>query len=141
MAVGGEPTDNNSSDVIVQALPKHYRARGASFVEHLIKHGVSWNSRGELVHKNQSYPLTNVVDLVRDSLIGYKHFTPRGVDLFCKVLAQINMPLSLIINPRRRKQVIEYQKSPSSKSLSTLPTHSINKKKKRKPIRKWLHIS
>ena len=135
------------SEDVIKALPKRLRCRGQSLMDHLVRHCIRWNSIGELVYQGQTYSQTNIADLVRDALLGFKGFTPKGTDIFYKALAFNNVPLSLIANSCRRKQVMDYKYSQSSNSSSSLlsvdrvtSTTAKNVNVKRRSKSKWITL-
>ena len=126
--------DLNVEDVI-STLPTRYKSKGLNLLSHLMKHGVGWNSRGEMMYQDETFPQTSMADLVRDALLGYKQFIPLGIEKFYQILSENNVPLSFISNPRRRAQMIDMMARQCPGTCSDISVTKEIKKKVTK--RKW----
>jgi hypothetical protein len=78
------------------------------------KVGMSWNSKGEMIYQGQTYPQTSIADLIKDALVGYKHFSPVGVYTFYNILSLNDMPLSLVGSMARQKLMASSHSEPST---------------------------
>ena len=91
---------------VLIGIPKQFRSRAQSILQYIIqKTQISWNDKGEISINGKHIPFSSMTDLVKDSLFPYKHFIPVGKDQFYSELR--NIPLSLIYNANRRKEIQE----------------------------------
>jgi len=86
-------------DVILKSVPKNFRTRADSLLEHLEQGDIiSWNSIGEIIYAGVTIQQSNISDLLRFSMREYATFTPVGIEQFTKALAHANAPETLIGN-------------------------------------------
>ena len=86
-----EPAD------IVGTLPKTLQMKGRQLLS-----AVTWNERGELIHKGVAIRGSNTVDLVHDLLRNRKTPDPVGWQQFANQMRAANIPMELVGNVTRR---------------------------------------
>ena len=86
-----EPTD------IVGTLPKTLQMKGRQLLS-----AVTWNERGELIHKGVAICGSNAVDLIHDLLRNRKTPDPVGWQQFANQMRAVNIPMELVGNVTRR---------------------------------------
>ena len=86
-----EPTD------IVRTLPKTLQMKGRQLLS-----AVTWNERGELIHKGVAIRGSNAVDLIHDLLRNRKTPDPVGWQQFANQMRAANIPMELVGNVTRR---------------------------------------
>ena len=86
-----EPTD------IVETLPKTLQMKGRQLLS-----AVTWNERGELIHKGVAIRGSNAVDLIHDLLRTRKTPDPVGWQQFANQMRAANIPMELVGNVTRR---------------------------------------
>ena len=86
-----EPTD------IMGTLPKTLQMKG-----HQLLSAVTWNERGELIHKGVAIRGSNAVDLIHDLLRNRKTPDPVGWQQFANQMRAANIPMELVGNVTRR---------------------------------------
>ena len=89
-----EPAD------IVGTLPKTLQMKGRQLLSRLS--AVTWNERGELIHKGVAIRGSNAVDLVHDLLRNRKTPDPVGWQQFANQMRTANIPMELVGNVTRR---------------------------------------
>ena len=89
-----EPAD------IVGTLPKTLQMKGRQLLSRLS--AVTWNERGELIHKGVAIRGSNAVDLVHDLLRNRKTPDPVGWQQFANKMRAANIPMELVGNVTRR---------------------------------------
>ena len=89
-----EPTD------IVGTLPKTLQMKGRQLLSRLS--AVTWNERGELIHKGVAIRGRNAVDLIHDLLRNRKTPDPVGWQQFANQMRAANIPMELVGNVTRR---------------------------------------
>ena len=89
-----EPAD------IVGTLPKTLQMKGRQLLSRLS--AVTWNERGELIHKGVAIRGSNAVDLVHDLLRNRKTPDPVGWQQFANQVRAANIPMELVGNVTRR---------------------------------------
>ena len=89
-----EPAD------IVGTLPKTLQMKGRQVLSRLS--AVTWNERGELIHKGVAIRGCNAVDLVHDLLRNRKTPDPVGWQQFANQMRAANIPMELVGNVTRR---------------------------------------
>ena len=138
--VGEEKSSHSEStilslDGVLLNLPESLKTRARTFLEALKRqHGVEWNEKGEVtLRKYGKVEGSHIADLVKDAVVSYKHFKPRGVAEFYSSLQ--NFPASLVRNPERRALLL--QKAPPPPGIPkkvitrTLANESISKPRRR----------
>ena len=101
------PSQNKLDDnFILLNLPKYLHSRARTLLGVVSKSTIlGWNDKGELTVKGNAIPHSHIADLLKDSLVTYKHFKPIGATEFYSNLS--NIPVSLIRNPERRQLIQE----------------------------------
>ena len=89
-----EPTD------IVGTLPKTLQMKGRQLLSRLS--AVTWNERGELIHKGVAIRGSIAVDLIHDLLRNRKTPDPVGWQQFANQMRAANIPMELVGNVTRR---------------------------------------
>ena len=89
-----EPTD------IVGTLPKTLQMKGRRLLSRLS--AVTWNERGELIHKGVAIRGSNAVNLIHDLLRNRKTPDPVGWQQFANQMRAANIPMELVGNVTRR---------------------------------------
>ena len=89
-----EPAD------IVGTLPKTLQMKGRQLLSRLST--VTWNERGELIHKGVAIRGSNAVDLIHDLLRNRKTPDPVGWQQFANQMRAANIPMELVGNVTRR---------------------------------------
>ncbi len=102
-----EKTDETklSKEIILSSIPKTHKSRASSLLNH-IEHikVLTWNRWGEVIYKAKLLPHSQIVDLLRDAL-KEQRFVPAGSTEFYSALAESNVPLALISNAKRQKDL------------------------------------
>ena len=138
--VGEEKSSHSEStilslDEVLLNLPESLKTRARTFLEALKRqHGVEWNEKGEVtLRKYGKIEGSHIADLVKDAVVSYKHFKPRGVAEFYSSLQ--NFPASLVRNPERRALLLQKASPPPGipkKVITrTLANESISKPRRR----------
>ena len=89
-----EPTD------IVGTLPKTLQMKGRQLLSRMS--AVTWNERGELIHKGVAIRGSNAVDLFHDLLRNLNTPDPVGWQQFANQMRAANIPMELVGNATRR---------------------------------------
>ena len=96
---------DETSEMILSLMPKGLRSKTDDLLRFVKKHGttISWNERGELLHKGQVLPKTNIVDLMHDVVRQRRSRSspPPGWREFSEGLREANVPRELIGNRDR----------------------------------------
>ena len=100
-----EPTD------IVGTLPKTLQMKGRQLLSRLS--AVTWNERGELMHKGVAIRGSIAVDLIHDLLRNRKTPDPVGLQQFANQMRAANIPMELVGNATR---IIYLQKKRSKRT-------------------------
>ena len=106
-----EPAD------IVGTLPKTLQMKGRQLLS-----AVTWNERGELIHKGVAIRGSNAVDLVHDLLRNRKTPDPVGWQQFANQMRAANIPMELVGNVTRR---LYLQKKRGNYSIGTTGRHRL----------------
>ena len=85
---------------IVGTLPKTLQMKGRQLLSRLS--AVTWNERGELMHKGVAIRGSNAVDLIHDLLRNRKTPDPVGWQQFANQMRAANIPMELVGNATRR---------------------------------------
>ena len=117
---------------ILETLPKVYKNKGAALLSY-IENGkaLSWNDKGEIIHRGNTVENSHIADLLKDAMRDYKDFDPVGKKEFYEGLSQSNVPLLLLENKQNRKRVMEEQGKPAAVVL---------KHHQQPKVHKWIHI-
>ena len=85
-------------DVILSAIPKNYRNRARSLLNHIMadpQRRLRWNGRGELIYGGARIPGSHITDLLKHSQRPYQHRQPIGQSEFVRGLKELNIPAGL----------------------------------------------
>ncbi len=100
--------DGLTIEEILDTVPQRYRKRIESILNYISRdprHTLNWNVRGELIYKDTAVSDSHITDLLKDSQYEHKGYTPVGYIEFYKGLKEINLPITLIGNPTRRREL------------------------------------
>ena len=111
-----EPAD------IVGTLPKTLQMKGRQLLS-----AVTWNERGELIHKGVAIRGSNAVDLVHDLLRNRKTPDPVGWQQFANQMRAANIPMELVGNVTRRLylQKKRGKRTPQKRTPETTVRHRL----------------
>ena len=96
-----------SDDVILSFMPPKVKAKAQSLLT-LLSDVITWNASGEISQDNGNHfiPNSNIADLIRICLNNYKNFNKFiGIDTFCKIITDNNVPLTLLSNCELRSKI------------------------------------
>lgn len=97
--------DMLSTETIVSCIPDKYKSKARQLVELLrSSEKLLWDQNGQVNLNGRQLIGSNITDLVVDVLRASKQ-TPIGSDQFIELLAELNIPESLITNPERRNKL------------------------------------
>ena len=105
-----------SSSPFLDGLGKNHKATAQKLMKHLEEHGgesVKWNKNsGELVYNGITLPASNITDLLKDVVSAGKRQSsnPQHLSTFVKALEEIDVPLSLVKNPKSLSLMRAYKK-------------------------------
>ena len=108
-----EPTD------IVGTLPKTLQMKGRQLLSRLS--AVTWNERGELIHKGVAIRGSNAVDLIHDLLRNRKTPDPVGWQQFANQMRAANISMELVGNVTRRLY-LQKKRGPQKRKPTTPET-------------------
>ena len=97
---------------VVGTLPKTLQTKGRQLLSRLS--AVTWNERGELMHKGVAIPGSNAVDLIHDLLRNRKTPDPVVWQQFASQMRAANIPMELVGYVTRR---LYLQKKRSKRTL------------------------
>lgn len=131
------PPDPISSEVL-ENISRNSRSKARYILEKIrgAPHIISWNGQGELVINRRHYPGTHIYDLIKNVTATHNisdHNRPNGWYEYLRALAVLNIPSSLISNPRLRS-IFESFKTGSEPSRPTEPIISTQSLSKRKVV-------
>lgn len=81
-------------DLILSTIPKKMRQKATALMSFLKNTPITWNEQLELTEP--CIPHSNICDLLKAVLWQYKDYTPTGLNIFVKTLADLNVPETLI---------------------------------------------
>ena len=81
---------------VVGTLPKTLQTKGRQLLSRLS--AVTWNERGELMHKGVAIPGSNAVDLIHDLLRNRKTPDPVVWQQFASQMRAANIPMELVLS-------------------------------------------
>lgn len=119
-SVPEKPSDsadpNGSSQIrqqVASVLPKTYKEQALKIHDYLAVSGspVTWDAQGVVSIKNTRIPHSNIIDWISDLTRYRKNFEPHGINQFVYTLAELNIPLELIGNEKRRAAVLQAKQS------------------------------
>ena len=97
----GQKSENAAAldrQVILSAIPKNYRNRATSLLNHIDadpQQRLQWNGRGELIYKSRTIHGSHITDLIKNSQRPYVQ-QPVGEEEFRKGLKELNIPVGLL---------------------------------------------
>jgi hypothetical protein len=106
---GVQQDDNNLNQIkgITMYLPKTYKTKAEQLLEFISKtKKVKWDDTGEVSVENRPIRGSDINDIVLD-LIRPTKLEPTGWQQVGRVLAQSNIPRSLVTNVQRRKRIFD----------------------------------
>lgn len=125
-------------DVILAAIPKHFRMRVKALISHIMadpEQRLRWDEKGQLIFRGQTMTGSHITDLLKDSQRKYTAFTPIGREEFHKALIELNVPKTLMVQQHHTHAV---------KPASIPPPPGIretkNKNKKTMKTPKWIDL-
>lgn len=92
-------------ETIVSTLPQSLRNKGTILLDIIKQHNISWDAKGIVSIGSEQIKNSNIIDLVNDILRDRKGTNPIGWQRFTEYLQQINIPLELIANKRRKDYI------------------------------------
>ena len=108
-------------DTILMAIPKNNQHKARALLMHIQSDKdktLTWNERGEVCIRGQCIVGSHISDLVKDALYNYKNLTAIGCTEFYRVLADMNIPIGLIGNEKRRTELINCKTTPRQDKLA-----------------------
>ena len=118
--------DGSHYDSLKSALPIGNRAAGISIYNSLKKvQGLEWGSEGNVVIDGVSMPQTNILDLVIDLSRRWKRPPPKGWSMLLHKLANSNFPKTLIVNNKRRDELVTYPTRTARTTSDAFQTASV----------------
>ena len=133
---------------LLNSLPKSLQNKGKLLIDYIKDEtDLKWNGRGELLIKDEVMKDSNVSDLIHEVLRTRKlSTTPKGWNVFTKLLKDSNIPMDFIGNKMRWEQSNEVKDKSDSKETGTLHQSYFNEYtpkrggvKKRKKARSYLN--
>lgn len=135
---------------LVQNFPHAYRKNAIYVVKKLLEHGRKWTRRNEFIYQNDVVRGSHMTDLLKHLTATGKSAVmpaPRGWEEFLQTLYEINIPESVVSNPRAREQfrdvkldggllVGDNSRDRVSRSKKRRPSQ--RKKKSPPTIHKWI---
>lgn len=94
---------------VASVIPKTYKDQALKIFDYLSVVGspITWDSQGVVSVKGAHVAHSNIVDLISDLTRHRKNFEPVGVTKFVEGLAELNIPLELVGNDKRRTAVLQ----------------------------------
>jgi len=144
---GKKQTESSLRQQVMSVVPKTYKAQALRIFDYLSQHGstVTWDSTGAVTLNGAPVPHSNILELISDLTRFRRHFEPIGVTTFTQALAQMNIPLDLIGNDRRRAAILQAKQTGSGvkyRGVMPLQNHvskdRVTKKSKRVAANKML---
>lgn len=112
-------TSSYDEEKILSVMPKQLKNRAKALLNVLSGSYISWNSIGEIILKEDVVSGSNICDLLKCVLYKYKEFSPVGLKIFVKALADNNVPETLLY-PECRSYIQEIKECGMSHSMSKL---------------------
>ena len=72
---------------------------------------LTWNKKGEIIYKGTLIPSSHISKLLKNAFLNDVKKNPKGMKTFYKVLKQINISPSLIVNSVGKKLLSNTQKN------------------------------
>lgn len=121
---------------LASVLPKTYKDQAVKIHDYLSVSGspITWDANGVVSLKGTAIPRSNIIDLISDLTRYRKNFEPHGVTQFIQTLAQLNLPLDLIGNEKRRTAILQAKQSGGSLAIPEPPIKKVKKEIKNKKV-------
>ena len=110
-------------DTILMAIPRHSQHKARALLMHIQSDKyktLMWNERGEICIRGHCIVGSHISDLVKDALYNYRNLTVIGCSDFYRVLADMNIPIGLIGNEKRRTELINCKTKPRQDEVTVL---------------------
>ena len=96
---------------IIQHIPKSFVNRAHQLIQKLkINPSVGWTSAGQLVIHGRPVKGSNLCDLMYDIFRERRGYVPSGSEQFMRLLAEMNVPETLLSNPKRRQDLQRWKR-------------------------------
>lgn len=94
---------------IIDSVGKKFKNKAANILSYVKRVGpeeLSWNHKGEILHRGKVIPNSNVIDLIR-SLVHNMAGIPvlPGIEAFETIMHNLNVPITLISNTAWKKKL------------------------------------
>lgn len=109
-----------NQEQILSTVPLKIKSRAKALLDLLSNTDISWNNNGECVINGHCIQGSNICDLVKCVLLNYKTFQPKGYNEFIQALASNNVPETLVMNIRCRRDIQDLKCKPKCDSRSWL---------------------
>ena len=99
----------------VESLPKNMQTKGELLLKHLKSNPeiIKWNDQREVIYKGDAIGGSNLIDLIKETVIGNKRKKIESSifdrNVFNKILAEVNTPLDYIKNKNILSAVQSYK--------------------------------
>lgn len=91
---------------ILGSLPKSLQVKANSLLDILKLKGVTWNENGNVIHEDNTIVGSNIIDLISAIMKSSKSSVePVGWKNFAEILYKINVPRTLVVNPKLSKYI------------------------------------
>ena len=136
-----------SSDAIYQeiidSMPARYKSHAMMLLNKMKqnKSVSSWDDRGVFVYKGENIKGSHLMDLVKAVTQTNdlpSHRMPKGLDVFMKAMAELNIPSSVVGNLTNR-QALEHLKNPTSIAETPRLSQRASKKHQATPL-SWISL-
>lgn len=112
-----QENNSESQESILKCFPKNSVNKCKILLTHIENDpNITWNSKGNIIIDGEVIHNTNIIDLLRYTLLPLKYI-PQGWDEFSTVLAKGNVPQSIITNSFAKLHIAD-------KSATNLPDQS-----------------
>ena len=93
---------------LASVIPKTYKDQALKIHDYLTSTGspVTWDRTGAVSIQGTVLRQSNIIDLISDLTRSRKNFEPEGVTDFVQALANMNIPMDLIGNEKRRTALV-----------------------------------
>jgi len=109
-----------NEDIILTFLNPRHKTRGQALLNHLSE-VMDWNDKGEIIYQNNCVAGSHIADLLKACLHHYKDYENfEGMNTFCSILKDSNIPLTAISNAELRHKIDSSSKCPAKKEWVTL---------------------
>ena len=113
--VSAEKPNSAMRQQLITVMPKTYKDQAVKMFDYLSSEGspITWDSTGAVSIHGNLIPQSNILDFISDLTRSRRSFEPLGVAKFVNALAQMNFPLDIIGNERRRRAILQARQSGS----------------------------